>query len=67
MTAFGYAPVSRKSMAATFFLRQAPFILFTIRCMECFVVIFYILFDVKYSILRRVYRDVGCMRVYAGG
>ena len=32
-----------------------------------FVVIFYILFDVKYSILCRVCRDAGCMRVYAGG
>ena len=32
-----------------------------------FVVIFYILFDVKYSILRRVCRDAGCMRVYTGG
>ena len=32
-----------------------------------FVVIFYILFDVKYSILCRVCRDAGYMRVYTGG
>ena len=34
---------------------------------RCFVVIFYILFGVKYSILCRVCQDAGYMRVYTGG
>ena len=37
------------------------------RTKDIFVVIFCILFDVKYSVLCRVCRDAGYMRVYTGG